>query len=231
MKKKCWKCKEKIEKDFKFCPICGAKQKTNGLLDEIEDLMKEETMEFSFDSLFRNFSKLMQNLTNQIENEMKKIDKKIKPLQPEELPKKGKGISIKINFSTGKPEIKVIKFNEKEKEKSERKKLETFKQVSSKQIKAKQIKEKEKEKLKQLQLPHEEAKTKIKRLSDKLIYEIDLPGVKSMANIEIKQLENSTEIKAISKDKIYFKLIPIALPILNCEFKHEKLYIYFKPEF
>src|SRR3989344_3748821 len=48
----------------------------------------------------------------------------------------------------------------------------------------------------------------IRRFADRVVYEIALPGVKSIKDISITKLENSIEIKAVSKDKAYFKLIP-----------------------
>ena len=66
-------------------------------------------------------------------------------------------------------------------------------------------------------LPRKEPKTKMKRLSGKLIYELSIPGVVDLEDVLINQLENSIEIKAISKDKIYSKTLMVSLPILNCE--------------
>ena len=69
----------------------------------------------------------------------------------------------------------------------------------------------------------EEPLTSIKRLSDKVIYEIEIPGVKSIEDISITKLENSIEIKALAKDRLYFKLIPINLPITNYNLSKGKL--------
>jgi hypothetical protein len=62
-------------------------------------------------------------------------------------------------------------------------------------------------------LPREEPLTDMRRLSDKIVYEILIPGVKSLKDISINKLENSIEIKAVSKDRAYFKIIPINLGI------------------
>jgi len=77
-------------------------------------------------------------------------------------------------------------------------------------------------------LPREEPLTNIRRLSDKMIYEISLVGVKSINDITIIKLENSIEIKAIAKDKSYFKLISISLPIINYNFSKGKLVLEFE---
>ena len=60
-------------------------------------------------------------------------------------------------------------------------------------------------------------------MSNKVIYEIELPGVKSTEDVSIIKLENSIEIKAVTKDKSYFKLLPIKLPISGYKVADEKL--------
>jgi len=74
-------------------------------------------------------------------------------------------------------------------------------------------------------LPKKEPSTNIRRLANKVIYELDIPGVKSIEDISIIKLENSIEIKALAEDrkKAYSKLIPINLPITNYELSDGKL--------
>jgi len=64
-------------------------------------------------------------------------------------------------------------------------------------------------------LPKKDPETHIRRFSDRVIYEIKMPGVKSVDDISITQLENSIEIKATTKTKAYSKIIPINLPIYD----------------
>lgn len=49
----------------------------------------------------------------------------------------------------------------------------------------------------------------VKEMPHENVIEIKLPGVKKDNDIEIIQLEQSMEVRAVTKDKIYFKLIPI----------------------
>lgn len=66
----------------------------------------------------------------------------------------------------------------------------------------------------------EEPKTKIQRIKNKQIITMDIPDVKSLDDIEVKQLQQSIEIKAYAGDKAYFKLIPIpSNATVNNEFK------------
>ncbi len=224
--KKCACCDKQIEKSFKYCPFCGTKQKTgDGLLDEIEEIMEDMKRpklpsDFSF-GLFRNFDKIVKELTEQLE-------KQIDTLRPEKnVENNVRGISIKVDFSHGTPTISIKNIGENIEENKKHKKdekIESDKGI----IKRFRLNETELKRLEKL--PREEARASIKRLSNKIIYEIDVKGVKNISDVEIRKLENSIEVKAISKDKIYFKLIPIVLPIIDYELKKDKLYIYFKPE-
>ena len=58
-----------------------------------------------------------------------------------------------------------------------------------------------------------EPKSKLKRVEDKIEYEVEIPGVKSIKDISIVKLENSLEIKAVGDKTGYLKRIPINLPL------------------
>jgi rRNA maturation endonuclease Nob1 len=223
-KKKCKRCGKTISRGFDFCPFCGDRTKEIkdsffkqiGLENEKEDygfLGKEDSIDLSdlgmniplggiFNSLMKEFDKQFKQLDKSMKNDNKNIIK-------------GNGISISISTEPGKPpKISVNDLrNIKQKENS----------LITEQIPRKNIEITEKDVNKMAKLPREEAETKVRRLSNKIIYEISLPGVKNIKNIFVNKLENSIEIKAFSKDKVYFKLIPINLPILNYKLKEEKL--------
>ena len=44
-----------------------------------------------------------------------------------------------------------------------------------------------------------------------------------MKDVIINKLENSIEIKAFTKEKVYVKLLPVNLPVLNYKLKDGKL--------
>jgi len=48
-----------------------------------------------------------------------------------------------------------------------------------------------------------------------------------MKDVSITKLENNVEIKAISKDKSYQKLIPVNFPITECNLSRGKLLLEF----
>jgi hypothetical protein len=72
-----------------------------------------------------------------------------------------------------------------------------------------------------------EPKVTIKNISGETRVDIFLPEVVSIKDIFIKRLEESIEIRAYSKDKLYFKVIPISenAKIVNRKFSNSILSI------
>ena len=66
-----------------------------------------------------------------------------------------------------------------------------------------------------------EPETEIKKTDGKISYTITLPDVKKVDDIQIKRLPNSVEIRAVSGNKMYFKLFeaPQNLGIVEKSFK------------
>ena len=210
-KKKCRGCGEEVNKKHRYCPRCGASQKIEenlGMLggdDFFDDSLNEMRFPRGFNMIFNS---LMKNLDKQFREFDQEMGKKIDDPKI----KKG-GISISISTSPGKePEIRVRSFGPEFKKQGGgvRKKLKPSKKLPQKILKT-------------AKLPKKEPSTHIRRIADRVIYEINIPGVKSMKDISIVQLENSIEIKAVAKDKAYIKLIPIDLPIIDYSFEKGKL--------
>lgn len=218
--KKCKNCNSKIDQKSNFCPNCG-----NRILDNNEDwgmLGKDDFVKDIPSTEIRlpaGFNTLFNALTKSLDKEFRELDKELgKETRIREKPNnliRSGGISISINSSPGKPpRIDVKSFGNMPEFKQKEKKI-------KKQTEKVELSEKNLKRLSQL--PKEEPLTKIKRLSDRVIYEIDIPGVKSIGDISIIPLENSIEIKAIGKDKAYFKLIPLNYPIIDKKLSNGKL--------
>ena len=127
---------------------------------------------------------------------------------------KQNGVSIKISsLGNSPPQIQIDSFGESKREEPG---VKNIKEMPSKIFSMENQKKVGK-------LPKKEPRTNIKRFSDKVIYEIEIPGVESIEDVSIVKLESSIEIKAITKDKVYFKLIPIGLPITNYNLEKGKL--------
>jgi hypothetical protein len=210
---KCDNCNSKIDKEFNFCPYCGY-----STIDE-----QEEAKEFGL--LGRNdFSKpkeksqnplsgfgIDDNLINSLMNNMmKSLSKEFQNTAEmesegnahiEQLPN---GIKIKIGIPS---------------------------QVNQKKPKQQKRKEITQEQLdKMSKLPRAEAKTKMRRLSDKIIYELAAPGIESPDDVLISKLESGYEIKAIGKKKVYVNSLPVSLPIKAFSFDKKNLFIEFKTQ-
>ncbi len=211
-KKKCSRCNRKISSDFEFCPSCGInlgrekRQKDFGFLGQDDSINLGFQTKMPFQGLFGS-------LLKQIDSQFQVLDKELgKDIEKARKSPFARGISINISSGSGtQPKIQVRGFGP------------GFNNVQVKE--AKQIKTKiSDEKLKQIsKLPRKEAETKVRRLSNKVIYEIDVPGVFSLDNVLINKLENSIEIKAFSEDKVYVKLLPIKMPLLGYKLEDEKL--------
>ena len=210
-KRKCEKCKSKIDKNFEFCPFCGKpviknNQNDWGMLGKM-DFEGESMIGFpmGLSSIFNNLVKTLRQMEG---TETKFTSNKKSPN-----PTKTGGISISISTSgNSPPKIKINSMGNIQKEKEET----YIKNIQQMEFKSRNLKGFS-------SLPKVEPQTKIRRFSDKIIYEIDLPGVKLLKDISITKLENGIEIKAISKDKAYEKAISINLPIIRKNFLNEKL--------
>jgi len=213
-KKSCNYCGHKITSNYDFCPSCGnpTKSKSNskdwGMLGKDDYINQPQD---GIDSLFGGISGNM--LNKMLGSAMKMLEKEMK----KEATKQQKNPNLKSNFrlSINGKEINLNQGNFMQQPKTPAPKK-PIKEV--KPIRFTKEKQKKFVKLKKL-----EPQTHIRRLSNKVIYEIKLPTVQSIKDVSISRLENSIEIKAIAKTKAYHKLIPISLPITSYNLSKGKL--------
>jgi len=214
-KKECNSCKKRINSSHKFCPFCGSpgnkklKKEDYGMLGEND--YANEFEQFS-NSLFggaggKMMGKMFESAVKMLEKEMKK-----------EMRKTTKQSVPKTNFQIF---INGEKVNLKEQNRPQ-------KVIEEKDIVYKELPRGNLKKFSSL--PKKEPKTSVRRMSDKVVYEVLIPGVKSLKDISIINLENNIEIKAIAKDKAYEKLIPLNFPIANYEFTKGKLVLELEEE-
>ena len=77
-------------------------------------------------------------------------------------------------------------------------------------------------------LPKVEVESKVRRLADTIIYEIDAPGVREKADVVVTALATGLEIKAYSKDKCYVKFIPLKVELIGYSVEREKVFVELK---
>jgi hypothetical protein len=244
-KKRCTRCTRKIEKGFDFCPYCGNRmknQKDYGLLGRDDENFEslEELNGFGrmpgfgagfgsglfdkmFSSAFKMLEKEMRNL-NEEENPNKRIRQN--PTMPN-LPRSnfqlfinGKKIPLPQEFSQGLSQAMNSSVNnpleDNQEEREKRRVIRKIPKISEETLR------------KAAGLPRKEAKTRLSRSKDKVIYELETPGLKKMENIIINKLENSFEIKVFTEKTVYFKNLPVKLPLLGYGIQGENLILEFK---
>ncbi len=214
-KKECPRCKAKVDEKYSFCPHCGERVPSSnndedwGMLGKDDFFSSNDVkLPFGFNAIFNS---LMKNMSKELNEQLGKNYFQQENNTPKKVKKEGISISIS-SFGNGPPKIKVTQLGGKQKIQTDEPK-EKFKQNTF-----------TKEKIKKFSsVERKEPKTNVRRLSNKVIYEIEMPGVKSLDDVSITKLENSIEIKAISDKKAYSKIIPINLPITNYDLLEGKL--------
>lgn len=217
----CPRCGKKLEKRWGFCPNCGFRIQGNEFV--------------SFDEIFEKMHKQMDKMFRQTEKDFEVFD-----LSPvfREFPtdKKARGFKITIRSGTGtEPEINVRTFGdvkEEELKKEIYEHLGTAKQGPSRRATQKPKMQvtggghvaEQKSPKKELKMPEptEEPKASIRRLESKVVVDIEIPGVESEENVDVKELENSVEVKAIAGDRAYFKILTKPSNFRLSEKKFEK---------
>jgi hypothetical protein len=211
---KCDNCNSNLSDKFNFCPYCGdslrdenKERRELGLLGR-DDFPKAKDIRSNTQN-FGITDKLISSLMNTM---MKSFDKElgntrnIKNINQENT--RIEQIPNGIKISIGVPQ----------QAKPRKEKVQTKKEITEEQMK------------KLSSLPRTSAKTKIKRLSDKVVYELTAPGIESPNDIFISKLENGYEIKAIGKKKIYTNSISIDLPLRGFSLTDNKLLVEFKTD-
>jgi hypothetical protein len=224
-KKSCKKCGEKLSKKYSFCPICGTpvnrkNEEDFGMLGRNDFLENSDSLSTS---LFGGLSGGIMN--KMFNNAMKMLEK--------ELQENMKSQNPNINNLNNMPRTKFrlmingkeINLNEKNFNEREIQKKELSK-GSSKKAKYNEFTDEQIEKFTKLKkiMP----KSHLKRIDDKIIYEIELPEVESLKNTSITRLEDGIEIRALAEKKAYLKRVPLTLPILNYFLSENILVLEFK---
>lgn len=233
----CPRCGKKVEKEWGFCPNCGFRIQDDDF--------------FSFDDIFERMHKQMQEMFSQTEKDFEVFD-----LSPvfRKFPsdKKAKGFKVTIRSGTGmEPEINVrtfgdVKDDELRKEifehlgkpgqksrheaprKAVHKPVQLFRRQAAQQKPPAEISREPSRKLKMPELT-EEPKASIRRLESGVVVDIEMPGVGSKEDIEIKELENSVEVKAVAGNKAYFKILtkPSNFSLSEKKFEKGRLHLVF----
>lgn len=212
--KKCSKCNNKVKKDHKYCSICGNNvsgkydKEDYGFLGKNDLEQQEDTFGLGENIIDKIFNKTMKMLEKQIGNISNNL------MNPQNLKKQNHpSENLNVQFFVNGKRVPIN-------------------QPVRQQAQPQQVMQRptpSPEKLKQFaKLPKQEAESTIKRLSGKIIYEISVPGVNNIEDVLINQLETSIEIKALSKEKVYTKIINLKLPIVSYGLDNDNLILEFQ---
>ncbi len=223
---KCLRCGSKVSSSSNFCSNCGADLSKNydprdyGMLGK-DDYGSLNEFPLGISSIIGNLTKEMMKQVNSMTKEIQQPQEKVRPIKKANNPNiKQSGISISISSSgNGQPKIEVRKFGDGKKinnihegeimigeDDEEYEEIEEI--IPNNKISVEKAK-------KYSKLPKEEAKSRVRRIGDKVVYEIDIPGVKRLDDVIINRIESGIEIKAFTNDKSYFKNLPVNYPITD----------------
>jgi len=208
---KCPRCDKRVSKKHDFCAYCGVNLNAEDSSSGNEGFLgNNDNLNFK---LPFGFNALMKPLMKELSKQMLELDKELKKEQQDDNKgKKGKSVGH-FNIHIGIPGQSPIKINTNNfspKIASEKNEFNLPKISGADFDKAKNF-------------PREEPNTNMRRLSDRLIYEIELPEVISLDKVNISILEEGIEVKAIAKNVVYNKLLDVTLPLNKCEFKKDLL--------
>lgn len=189
VRKKCSNCNGKIKRSHNFCPNCGKGIKQDafedwGMLGKNDTVSQQDELAMMLQGMNGGVLGKIINTT------MKMLEKEI----------------IKDNSNQTKKSNVRLMINGKEIPMQEKKQ-------SKVPIKIMPIDFSEESQKRFSKLKKSEPKTNLKRLGDKIIYELETPGVQSIKDISIIRLEKGLEVRAVSKTKAYQKSIKIDLPL------------------
>lgn len=200
--KKCQRCEGKIKDEYSFCPYCRldlrnpeADLNEFGMLGKNDNIHGAPLLGGGGMGISDSvFNSILNNVMKMMENQMKNLNDKSDFSDKPEVTQLPNGIQIKIGPKRSS-------------------------KVEDSKIRV--INENQRERM--AKLPRGQAKTEVRRLSDKVVYELSTPGVDSVEDIFVSKVESGYEVKALGKKKVYFNSLQVNLPLKKYSIKDNKL--------
>jgi len=251
----CPKCGNKVDETWEFCSKCGFKllkpiqfdkpMQSGKSIHSDKPMQSDKPLpsgkplhisgDFSINNIFESLNKDMGFIKKQFEKDIKNRDRDIEffnitPFNMSAKPNiKKSGFSISIKTGSGmKPIVNIRTIGDVDKAHLEKEIANQFGiRVPKSDFSIRKDSELKEDlsNLKKIPTKTEEPEINIKRLPTEIIIETNLPDVKSVSDIEIKRFKESIEIRALTQDKLYFKIIqiPEEWRLEKKEFKDGKL--------
>jgi len=205
---KCRSCEFDLEGEWDFCPRCGARKGGDHMdtfgRDLFSEMFNRIRSSFQNDEMDKLFEKDIEALDLSPWFKKMEDEKSFKPVH-------GRGFSIHISSGTGRPpKVSVKTFGDVGNEKIGKVVKDDLGILQKAGIEdVNETGEHKPASFLRKPMPKitEEPKTEVKRVGGSVVVDINIPGVKSDDDIEIKRLESSVEVKAIAGEKAYFKIL------------------------
>jgi len=206
LKRKCPACAKKIERKFNFCPYCGVSFKAGDDQADHGMLGRNDSNEEIIEDLKLPFgiNKIMNSLIKQLEGQLGNMDMG-----------NGQGLPRNVKIRIARP-----------RRIGDRRQGIENRGQAVKVVEVPKISDAENER--RAGLPKVEGESRVKRLGDSIIYEIEAPGVKKKGDVVLTELATGLEIKAYSKDKCYVKFIPLKVEVIAYYVEKEKVVVEIK---
>ena len=208
--KKCQRCEGKLKEEYSFCPYCKL------------DLRNPEADMREFGMLGKNDSVLGAPLlggggVDMNNSVMGAIFNNVMKMMENQL--KNAGVD-NVDFGDAKPEISMLPNGIQIKIGPH-----MHKHTKHQEVKPRVISDDQRDRM--TKLPRSQAKTQVRRLSDKVIYELVTPGVDKVDDIFVSKVESGYEVKAVGDKKVYFNSLQINLPLRKYSIKDDRLTLEF----
>lgn len=198
------RCEGKLKEEYSFCPYCrldlrnpDSDMNEFGLLGKNDSVFGAPLLGGGgmgiSDSMFNS---ILNNVMKMMENQMRNLN------------------ADKMDFGDFKPEVTQLP-------NGIQIRIGPKRQPKMRESKARVINDEQRDRM--TKLPRGQAKAEVRRLSDKIVYELSTPGVDNVEDIFVSKVESGYEVKALGKKKIYFNSLQINLPLRKYSIKDNKL--------
>ncbi|HRZ85973.1 MAG TPA: zinc ribbon domain-containing protein [Candidatus Paceibacterota bacterium] len=231
---KCLRCGKRVGKKYEFCPHCGLNMKSMSKNSEDYGFLgKNDSDDLNFESqmpfMFKMLKPLMNELNKQMsamDSEMRKELEGVKKIESKTENKRMPSTSFSIFVSApGQKPIRVNRVITSDGRIIEQNMSNKPKEIKTEILGLPKVNSSVLQKAKKL--IKVEPETLVRRLSDKIVYELKVPGVKSVKNLNISKIENGYEIKAFSDKEVFTKNLTLGMPLVEHYIEDDSLFLEF----
>ena len=194
----CSRCEGKLKDSYSFCPYCGSDLRNPERdMDDFGKLGRNDVVGYPITGGLGGIGITDKMINSVIRNLVKNLDMHMKEVDAD-VESLPNGVKIKFGMSTER------------KKKKQNKRVITQEQLN-----------------RMSKLPRVEVKSDVRRFSDKVVYDLKMPGIENVNDVFVSKLETGYEVKAIGKKKVFVNSIPVNLPLKGYSINEKGLIIEF----